>query len=214
MPTGPRKKKSPAQLSREIAEVLSRPKTSTSTSKSSTSKSKSALKNLKAKSAHAVKKKTKADPKQEDNAMIANDAALEHQYDRAEKILGQGKKRSIATAFTTITPESAEEGDHADRGWVDEDGDEVEVDADDIAEAHETGSGTPVTDAIVDKAIKWLKDRGAYETLSSSFHPGVWYSTPYEVSDYGTGEERQEDFFLRNFTKDEEAEIFKAFKRR
>jgi hypothetical protein len=143
--------------------------------------------------------------------MIANDAALEHNYDRAEEILSKGKKRNISTAYTTITPESAAESDFAERGWVDEDGDDIEVDSDDIAEAHENDDANPVITAVVNKAIRWLKDHGAYETSSSSFDPGVWYSTPYEVSDYSTGEERQEDFFLRNFTKVEEERIFDEF---
>ena len=207
MPSGP-KKKSPAQIRREIAEVLSRPPRARARKPISGR----VLKDLKAKRAHAVKKKP--DPKQEDNVMVANDAALEHKYDRAEEVLGKGKQRRISTAYTTITPESAEEGDHADRGWVDKDGDDIEVDADDIAEAHETDAGTPVISAVVDKVIKWLKDHGAYETSSTSFHPGVWYSTPYEVSDYSTGEERQEDFFLRNFSNEEEKRIFEAFTRR
>ena len=209
MPTGPRKK-SPAQLNREIAEVLGR---KPSHARARTAISRSTLKDLKAKRAHAVKKK-KSDPKQEDNVMVANDAALEHNYDRAETILGKGKKRNISTAYTTITPESAAESDFADRGWVDEDGDDIEVDADDIAEAHRTDEGAPVIAAIVNKVLHWLKDNGAYETSSSSFHPGVWYSTSYAVSDYSTGEERQEDFFLRNFSDQEEKRIFEAFTKR
>jgi hypothetical protein len=206
MPTGPRKK-TPAQLSREIAEVLSH-----KPSHAQKALSRRIPKDLKEKRDHAIKKKS--DPKQADTLMVANDAALEHNYDRAEKVLSQGKQRAIATSFTTITPESAEAGDHADRGWVDEDGDNIEVDADDIAKAHEAGSVAPVTDAIVSKAIRWLKDNGAHETSSSSFHPGVWYSTSYEVSDYSTGEERQEDFFLRNFSDQEEKRIFDEFKKK
>jgi hypothetical protein len=211
MPTGPRKK-STAQLSREIAEVLSRKPSHARVRAPASSRVKN-LKAIKTKHAHAAKKK-KSDPRQEDALMIANDAALEGKYEVAEKILSKGKQRTIATAYTTITPESAEAGDHADRGWVDQDGDDIEVYADDIAEAHETGSGSPVTDAIVNKVIRWLKDHGAYETSSSSFDPGVWYSTSYAVSDYGTGEERQEDFFLRNFSNQEEKRIFEAFKPR
>jgi hypothetical protein len=207
---GPRK--SPAQLQREIAQVLSR---KPSHERLRTTISSRTLKALKTKRAHAVKKK-KSDPKQADTRMVANDAALEHNYDRAEKVLGQGKQRAIATAYTTITPESAAESDHADRGWVDEDGEDIEVTADDIAEAHETNSnsGSPVTDAIVGKAVRWLRDQGAYETSSSDYHPGVWYSTSYEVSDYSTGEERQEDFFLRNFSDQEEKRIFDEFKKK
>lgn len=145
--------------------------------------------------------------------MVANDAALSDQIDRAAKLLAQSKQRAIATSYSTVTPESAEEGDFADRGWVDEEGDAIEVDVLDIGDQGEAGSQAPVTDAIVKRAVRWLRDHGAYETSSSSYHSGVWYSSPSEVSDYSTGEERSEDFFLRNFTEEEERRIFDEFKR-
>jgi hypothetical protein len=146
--------------------------------------------------------------------VVANDAALSDQFDRAEEILAQSKQRTIATAYSTTTPESAETGDFADRGWVDKDGDAIEVSSYEIEETAGTGSQAPVTDAIVKQAVRWLRDHGALETSSSSYHSGVWYSSPFEVSDYSTGEERSEDFFLRNFTEQEERAIFDAFKRR
>ena len=145
--------------------------------------------------------------------MVANDAALSDQFDRAEEILTQGQQRTIATAYQTVTPESAEEGDVADRGWEDQDGDPIEVSSYDIEEAVDAGSRAPVTDAIVKQAVQWLRDHGAQETSSSSYHSGVWYSTPYEVTDYSTGEERSEDFFLRNFTDQEERRVFDEFTR-
>jgi hypothetical protein len=192
-------KKTPAaQLDREIAAALRRKPSSSRAKRSPT------------KRAHATVNK---DTKQADILMVANDAALSDQYDRAEKLLSQGKQRAIATAFTTITPESAEAGDYASRGWEDKDGDDIEVDADEIASAHEAGSQAPVTDVIVEKAVKWLHDAGAYEASSSSFHPGTWYETSFETSDYSSGEEKQEEFFLRNFTEAEEEKIFEAFKR-
>ncbi len=143
--------------------------------------------------------------------MVANDAALSQQFDRAEEILGQGKQRAVATACKTVTPESSAEGDFADQGWEDEDGDPIEVSAYDFEEALEVGSHAPVTDAIVKQAVRWLRDHGASEPSSSSYHPGVWYSSEFEVSDYGTGEERSEDFFLRNFTPQEEKLVFDEF---
>jgi hypothetical protein len=163
------------------------------------------------KSRASARKKTSA--KQADILMVANDAALEGQYDRAEALLRQGDQRAIATAYKTTTPESAEEGDWADHGWEDEDGEDIEVTADEIEAEHEAGSHAPVSDAIAEVAAKWLRDHGAYETSSSSFYAGIWYSTPFEVSDYGTGEERSEDFFLRDFTEDEERRVFELFKR-
>jgi hypothetical protein len=194
------KRKTPAQLDREIAAALRRKPSSSRAKRSPNTRR-----------AHATVNK---DTKQADILMVANDAALSDQYDRAEKLLSQGKQRAIATAYTTVTPESATEGDFADRGWVDKEGDAIDVDADDIASEHEANSHAPVTDAIVKKAIEWLRDAGAYEASSSSYDPGVWYSSSSEVSDYSTGEERSEDFFLRNFTEAEEKKIFDASKRR
>jgi len=193
-------KKSPAQLDREIAEALR-------------GKSKPAVKRT-----HATIKAPKpgAGPKQEELLMVANDAALDAQYNRAEKILGQSKQRAIATAFTTTTPESSAAGDYASRGWEDKKGDDIEVDGYDLEKQVDVGSQAPVTDAIVDKAVRWLRDHGASSTSSSRFHPGTWYETKFEM-DYGSGEEgeeKQEEFFLRNFTAQEEKLIFDAFNKR
>lgn len=188
--------KKSARLQREIDAVLKKRRSST-------------LARAKPKKRAGARKKASA--KQADILMVANDAALEGQYDRAEELLRQGTQRTIATAYKTTTPESAEDGDWADHGWEDEDGEDIEVTADEIEAEHEAGSHAPVSDAIAEVAAKWLRDHGAYETSSSSFHSGIWYSTPFEVSDYGTGEERSEDFFLRNFTEDEERRVFDLF---
>lgn len=200
---GPRK--TPAQLEREIAEALRRPKASRSFSVSKKPASR----------AHSTVKapKSGAGPKQEELLMVANDAALSNQYVRAEKIIEQSKRRAIATAFTTVTPESAEAGDYASRGWEDKDGDGIEVDAGDIENQVDVGSHTPVTAAIVDKAVRWLRDHGANATSSTRFHPGTWYETEFEM-DYGVGAEKQEEFFLRNFTEQEEKLVFDAFNKR
>ncbi len=180
------KKKSAAQLNREIAESLRK------------------------KSAAATKSKNNGNGKKKQEAilMVANDAALSEQVSRVESILAEGAQRAIATAYKTTTPESAEAGDYEDQGWDDEEGDPIEVDVYDIEEALGNGSAAPVTDAFVKKAIRWLRDHGASEASSSHYHSGVWYSSPSEVSDYSTGEERSEDFFLRNFTAKEEQLIF------
>ena len=160
---------------------------------------------------HATAKKGgTAHGKQESLLLVANDAALSSQFDRVEELLKQGPTRAIATAFTTVTPESAEAGDYASRGWEDKEGDDIEVDASDFEEAMEAASHVPVTDAIVKKAVRWLRDHGATEASASSFHRGVWYETEFAM-DYSSGEEKQEEFFLRNFTEDEERRVFKEF---
>ena len=69
-----------------------------------------------------------------------------------------------------------------------------------------------MTDAIVKKAVGWLNEHGATEASSSSFGPGTWYETEFQM-DYGSGEEKQEEFFLRNFTEKEEKLIFDSFRR-
>jgi len=198
-------RKSPAQLDREIAEALHRRRKQTRLKKTS-------------RRAHSTVKAPKSDagPKQDELLMVANDAALSNQYDRAEKILGQSKQRAIATAFTTVTEESSAAGDYASRGWEDKEGDEIDVDAGDIEDQVDAGSRMPVTDAIVDKAIQWLRDHGASETSSTRFLPGVWYETEFETGtgEMGEGEEKQEEFFLRNFTAQEEKLIFDRFSAR
>jgi len=192
----PPKKKSPAQLDREIAEVLRRKPASSSV--------------------RVARGRGHATVKDSGNAgvmMVANDAALANQYERAEKLVGQSKQRKIATAFTTVTEESSRAGDYASRGWEDKDGEDVEVDAYDIEEQVDAGSHAPVTDAIVAKAVRWLRDHGASGTSSTRFHPGTWYETEFEM-DYSSGEEKQEEFFLRNFTEQEEKLVFDAFNKR
>lgn len=114
-----------------------------------------------------------------------------------------GSKR-IAITFETITPESAEQGDAADRGWIDEDGVEMTPDEYDREEG--------IT--AVDKAVKFLKYEGASEPSSSHFYEGVWY-TAYETdTDYSTGETTNKSYHLKGFTKAEQEAIFNKMKSR
>ena len=110
--------------------------------------------------------------------------------------------RLIRTTFDQVTPESAEDGDTSDSGWVDDDGEEIEVDKHDRDEGH----------SISDVTVAWLWNKGAIEASSSEFHPGIWYSTEYSVNSYQTGEEEQRSFHLSGFAVDEEREIYKGLK--
>jgi len=81
----------------------------------------------------------------------------------------------IRTAYAIITPESAEQGDYAEQGWLDEDG----------------------TEYTFREAVKLL--RGLYDwgfcPSSSRFHLGVWYLT-YPETDFCTGAETSKSYFV------------------
>lgn len=104
----------------------------------------------------------------------------------------------ILTTFEKVTPESAEEGDVSDRGWIDEDGESMVPDED--------------TESVAETAMKFLLDKGATEPSSSHFHPEIWY-TSYEVSEnYRTGEVESRSYHLKDFTSEEEREVFALMK--
>jgi len=110
-----------------------------------------------------------------------------------------GPDRRIAITFSRTTPESSAQGDTSDSGWIDEEGVEMNPDLYDMEEG--------VT--AVDKAVKFLKDEGVAHPSSSQFHVGLWYSTDYQTVDHRTGEDEERCFHLRNFTPEEEEEIYK-----
>ena len=98
----------------------------------------------------------------------------------------------IRTSFEVVTEESAAEGDAAERGWVDEDGEVLGVTA----------------------AIEWLRSKGPLEPSSSQFHKGIWYSGPSE-QDMHTGEWYQEAYHLAGYTEAQQRRIYSAlFSRR
>lgn len=70
----------------------------------------------------------------------------------------------ILTTYSTVTPESAEHGDVADSGWIDEDG--VPMGDDD--------------ESAVDDAVKFLKDKGV-EPSSSAYTIKV-FGTPMSTA--------------------------------
>lgn len=93
----------------------------------------------------------------------------------------------IRTSYEVITEESAAEGDAAERGWVDEDGEVLGVNA----------------------AIEWLRSKGPLEPSSSGFHKGIWYSGPSEQDMY-TGDYRQEAYHLAGFTEDQQRRVYEG----
>lgn len=97
----------------------------------------------------------------------------------------------IRITYEVVTPESAEHGDAADRGWIDEEG---------VSMKPEHGEGT------IAKAIKFLRDEGVVEASSTQFHKGIWYSNEAD-QDYRTGEDTTKSYHLYGFTETEERAI-------
>lgn len=110
---------------------------------------------------------------------------------------------TVDITFSRTTPESAEAGDFSETGFVDEDY-SLEPDKYDREEGL----------TAVDLAVKLLKHYFAYEPSSTRFHKGIWYSTSWEVIDYGTGEEEERSFHLKGFSEREEREVFDEITRR
>lgn len=109
--------------------------------------------------------------------------------------------RAIRTSYTTVTPESAEAGDFAECGMLDEVGTPMEPDDDD------TEDGLSASDV----AIRFLQNRGACNPSSSGFHVGVWYSDEGDT-DFRTGEEETHSYHLVGFTPEEERAIYEGMR--
>jgi hypothetical protein len=102
----------------------------------------------------------------------------------------------IVIAYETVTPESAENGEAEEYGWVDEEGKNMDEEA-------EFYDGD-----VVKATIEELRDRGVSEPSSSSFHPGVWYTAYNYDQDYSTGATENRSYHLRGYTEDEERAVF------
>jgi hypothetical protein len=115
----------------------------------------------------------------------------------------------IRTSFSRVTwGDSGDSDDYEEEhGWIDEEGVEFEPDESDVED------GMSESESIVAQAIKFLEDEGAAHASSSHFHPGIWYSTESE-EDFQTGANEERSFHLDGFSKEEQAEIFKAITRR
>lgn len=96
-------------------------------------------------------------------------------------------KIRVKSSYEIITEESAAEGDVAERGWLNEEG-ELFDSADEVA--------------------RHLRDEGVIEASSSCFHPGVSYNTESQ-QDMHTGEYKSESFFIHGATPGQERKIYK-----
>lgn len=107
--------------------------------------------------------------------------------------------RTISVTYEVITPESAEEGDVAERGWENEEGYNVEPSEED----REDGS------TAVDNAVRFLRGEGPVEaSCYPSWSRGTWYTQTDGSTEYSTGAERRLSFHLSGFIEEEEKEIY------
>ncbi len=108
----------------------------------------------------------------------------------------EGEPR-ITCTYEIVTPESAADGDVAERGFEDEDGQSMLPEDDDDEDV-----------TVASNAVKFLKDNGATEPSSSQWHAGLWYSTPDADIDHRTGEATYHSYHLVDFAPEEEREVF------
>jgi hypothetical protein len=108
----------------------------------------------------------------------------------------------ITITFARTTPESTEQGDFSETGWIDEEG--VSMLPDEFDE--EEGI------SAADKAVKFLTNEGAVHPSSSDFYPGTWWSTEWSTVDHRTGEDEERNFHLKGFTEEEERQIWIAIR--
>lgn len=107
----------------------------------------------------------------------------------------------ITITFQVLTPESAEHGDYEETGWIDDEGVDMTPDE------YDTEEGL----TAVDKAVEFLKDKGAWEASSYPFHPGTWYTQTEPAHDrayFEQGREETHSFHLEGFSEAEQKAIY------
>jgi hypothetical protein len=107
----------------------------------------------------------------------------------------------ILITYSQTTPESAEQGDTSDTGFINDEGVSMELDEWDIADEL----------TLAAKTVKYLKSEGACYASSGQFHAGVWYSTENSIVDYSTCTEEERSFHLKGFTEEQEREVWALF---
>ena len=115
-----------------------------------------------------------------------------------DEVEGDENAPRIRITFSKWRFEGEEEDPEEEHGWIDEDGVVIEPDEDDE------------DDTLVDAAVDFLTDEGAVTASSSSWHPGLWYSSDSE-QDPHTGWTEQRSYHLVGFTDEDQKSIFEAF---
>lgn len=111
----------------------------------------------------------------------------------------------VRVTFEIVTPESAEDGDYAATGWINEDGiafDDSDLDADD-----------PDAATYGDAIARFIdRDGGPVECSGSEITPhyAPWFSACDATVDYRTGAEERRSWHVEGLTGDEWRTLFAA----
>lgn len=108
-------------------------------------------------------------------------------------------KHVITSTYETWDEESLEAGETDDKGWLDEEGESMEIEPE-YDDEDET---------VITKTVSYLKKKGAIHPSSS--HGARWYSTEGDTN-YRSGEQTIESYHLNGYTEKELDEIGKLMK--
>ena len=137
---------------------------------------------------------------------VAENQGERERYLAARKALDATGPRRISVTYDTVTPESAEEGDAADRGWVDFAGKPMEGDDADDPEA-----------SAVENAVAFLRYEGATEPSEDGAGDVCprWWTAMEKSVNYKTGEETSHSYHFHGpWTDDERREVYRAMRNR
>lgn len=113
--------------------------------------------------------------------------------------------RRIRISYEIVTPESAADGDAAERGWIDEEGREITPDQCDIDDQDGDERAAVVTLAV--REIGLTVEPSDWPTV----HPGhTWYTDIDGDQDYSTGAVTRQSYHLEGFSEAEERAIYTA----
>ena len=115
--------------------------------------------------------------------------------------------RRIKVTYDVVTPESAQEGDYAETGWIDEEGVEIIPDEFDI---EEHGSES---EAAVALAVKFI-GKGVEASDYPRCCPGhTWYTDIEGDTEYSTMAVTRQSYHLEGFDDSEQIAIYRKLVR-
>lgn len=136
--------------------------------------------------------------------------------DQWDNQVAPNRRRRVLTTYSVVTDESAEDGDYAEIGWLENghkspirdeegehpenvhrDGFDCEVDSDEAEDGL----------SAMKRAAAYIQNEGGSEPSSSRFSPGTWYSTESQMDMY-SGDYENKSFHLYGFTEEEEKEVW------
>jgi hypothetical protein len=110
---------------------------------------------------------------------------------------------TIRITYDIRTPESAEHGDYAESGWVDEVGESMEPDE------YEQDEGI----SVIDKTVEYLQDHSAIEPSEAGRGASPRWWTDYEYDeDFRTGRSESRSYHLTGYSETERQNIYRMMR--